>query len=170
MKNRLKQMGSGLVALLTVTILLGCDLSTPTSSSAPPSPALPNEWVSVDDYTVIVHEFNRETLTDSEGNVEHVYYLHVEYDNQSNKAVDYRLNQWSVFDDENYAYDYELADRYYEDVGKPRLRESMLNPGMQVKGWAAFLVPEDATISRAQFLTGYLDGTAVDFALTTTEP
>lgn len=170
MKNQLKSIISGLVALLTIVILLGCDLSTPASTSSPPSPASPQEWVTVGEYTVIVHEFDEETFTDSDGNVECIFYLHVEYDNQSNEAVDYRLNQWSVFDDENYAYDYEIMDRYYEDQGKPRLRESMLNPGMQVKGWAAFLVPEGATINRAQFLTGYFDGTAVDFILEPSTP
>ena len=94
-------------------------------------------------------------------------FLHqyVEYDNQGREPLDYRLNQWSIFDDENYAYDYEIMNFYYQDQSRPRLEESVLNPGMQVKGWAAFPIPDDVTIDRVQFLTGYLDSHAADITV-----
>ncbi len=134
-----------------------------TETIAGPTKFQAGERIQVGDYDIIVHQITQEYVLNRDDEQERIVYANVEYHNNTqDKALSYRLNQWSLFDVEGYAYEYEISSYLYQERDKQRLRESLLNPQTHVRGWVAFKVPQGVVLERLQFLTGFLAGQAAD--------
>ncbi len=118
------------------------------------------EWVTVDDYTVRVESGQKDAVIYDNGLIspEHVRSVRVlvAYANHSAQALKFRLSQWLLFDIEGYSYESELRDQFYADDAPVKLREGMIDPGQQTRGWVAFKLPEKAQPAYVQFRTDYL--------------
>lgn len=111
----------------------------------------PGQWIKVADVDVLLHSFSEETV-----GKEHVLFAEVEYVNKTSDPMKYRHDQWIVFDKAGYTYeatmDY-LHPKLYKGkiyIGGTR----MLNPGMRLRGWLAFILPAESVIECLQFSAG----------------
>lgn len=116
------------------------------------------QWVSVENYAICVHSSKDVVVYDtgasSPANVRSVRVL-VEYANNTTIPFRFSLNQWLLFDTDNFAYESEIRNQFYEEDAIHRLKEGTIQPGQKVKGWVAFQVPEKARLSHIQFQMGY---------------
>lgn len=110
------------------------------------------QWLKVAGYEVFVH-----TITTQSLKAEHVFYVDVEYRNNTSAPLHCRHDQWIVFDKDGYTY--EAAKDFsrptlYED-GKRYLGMSRtITQGMKLRGWLAFVLPETASVAYLQFSAG----------------
>ena len=113
-----------------------------------------NHWVNADNYTICVHALKDMIVYDSgattPAHVRSVRIL-VEYANHSNVSLKFRLSQWLLFDTEGFAYEFEIRNQFYEKDAVHKLKEGVMIPGQQVKGWVAFQLPKEAQLSHVQF-------------------
>ncbi len=127
-----------------------------------------NQWASADGYNVRVQAWKDGVVYDSgtltPANVRSIRAL-VEYANYSNDPLKFRLGQWLLFDTEGFAYEFEIRNQFYENDALRKLKEGMLVPGQQVKGWVAFQLPEDAQLSHVQFQSGSQSANTLLFRL-----
>ena len=119
-----------------------------------------DQWVSVDDYTVRVEGGLKDALIHDTGvrppeDVRSVRIL-VVYANPSNQPLKYRLGQWLLFDAEGFSYESELRDQFYQDDARVKLREGVIDPGQQARGWVAFKIREKAQPAYVQFRADYM--------------
>ena len=63
--------------------------------------------------------------------------LLVEYANQAQEPLTFRLSQWLLFDTDGYNYQFELRNQFYEDDALRKLKEGIVVPGTtgSVAGW-----------------------------------
>lgn len=111
----------------------------------------PGQWLKVADTDLYLHSFSEETLEK-----QHVLCAEVEYVNKTDASMKLRHDQWIVFDKTGYTYeptmDY-LHPQLYK--GKTYLgRTRVLNPGMRLRGWLIFPLPDDSVIECLQFTAG----------------
>lgn len=143
----------------------------------------PQQWIAVGEYLLYIHGFldelsppprsqpaavASETIALAQGAVDRLVYVNVEYQNlTSDQTLSYRLNQWTVFDSEGYAYQPLSGSTIglFSERGRPALREGALGPGTRVRGWLAFRVPYRCELERLQFLTGFLTSKVADISL-----
>lgn len=154
------------------------------------------QWIRVGDYAIFLHSVHEEYLANSQTVVAHyerprllnsqggdlvwqdspednagkerVVYLNVEYANPTDtKSIKCGLSQWRVYDKESYGYEPEaLSNWLYKDNNKRQLVDSFVNPGLNLRGWVAFIVPKPADIGRVQFMSGHLSGKTADLTIT----
>ena len=153
-----------------------------------------NQWVRVKDYAVCVAaiedvqvrpfrfsfeaaDYEAPDLVLEDGSVvvggtrsdwPRIVFVNVIYHNPTqNKTLDYRRNQWFLFDSDGYSYEAVDANRFlYENNDKPFLGGTRyLNPGLKARGWLAYELKDQAVPERIQFVDGFLRGNSVDFLL-----
>ncbi len=111
----------------------------------------PGQWLKIADVDVLLHSFSEETVEK-----EHVLCAEVEYVNNTHSSMEMRHDQWIVFDKAGYTYeasmDYLHPKLYAGKIYIGRMR--MLNPGMRLRGWLVFILPQTSRIECLQFSTG----------------
>lgn len=123
-----------------------------------------SDWKKSDNYSIKVHSAFEETVQNLQGKMERIFYLDVECQNNSKKTASCHGGQWQVFDENGFVYEREYLPSYlYGDRGKNPLLETVLVPGMNVRGWLAFKIPEGKKIKKFQFFSGYLSQEVVQF-------
>ncbi|GAB4213411.1 MAG: hypothetical protein OHK0022_50530 [Roseiflexaceae bacterium] len=143
----------------------------------------PQQWIAVGEYLLYIHGFldeispaprgqaptvATETIALVQGAVDRLVYVNVEYQNlTSDQTLSYRLNQWTVFDSEGYAYPAVSSSTagLFTERGRPPLRDGALGPGTRVRGWMAFRVPYGCELERLQFISGFLTSKIADISL-----
>jgi hypothetical protein len=90
-------------------------------------------------------------------NEEEAYYIEVLYENRTSDPLKYRHDQWIFFDTHGHTFepakDFTHPHLYTNEkiyLGMTRV----LNPGMKLRGWLAFVLPPATTIEYLQFLAG----------------
>lgn len=87
--------------------------------------------------------------------------IEVEYQNNTyDKTISYNLFDWTVSDQEGYAY-----DSTFLATKTPDLSSGDLNPGGKVKGWVTFEVLESSTKFKAKFTPSFWDNDNVEIEL-----
>lgn len=121
------------------------------------------QWLRVGEYDVVLHGVAYEKQKG-----ERIFYIHVEYENKTDSPVKYRHDQWIVFDTDGHTFepvkDFTHPHLYTEDkiyLGMTRV----LNPGMKLKGWLAFVLSEVSTFEYLQF-SGGVPIRSVEFRIT----
>lgn len=130
----------------------------------------PNRWLAIDDYTIFVHSGLKDAVINDTGLitpelVRSVRIL-VEYNNHSEKPVKFRLGQWLLFDTDGFSYESELRNQFYEDDASCKLREGIIDPGQQVKGWVAFSITKNSRLSHVQFRADFITRKVINIQLT----
>ena len=116
------------------------------------------EWLKIGSHSVCVRDLKDSTVYD-DGILEpqHVrsFRVLVSYENHSNEVVSVGLRQWSLFDSEGFAYEFELRNQFYQDFysdDAPRkLKEGEIMPGQKIQGWVAFQPAIDAKVTHVTF-------------------
>jgi DNA-directed RNA polymerase subunit RPC12/RpoP len=110
------------------------------------------QWLRVAEYDVIL----RGVANDKAGG-EKIFYIEVEYENKTTDPVKYRHDQWVVFDTEGHSFepvkDFTNPQLYTNEkiyLGMTRV----LNPGMKLRGWLAFVLPGESRFEYLQFSGG----------------
>jgi predicted RNA-binding Zn-ribbon protein involved in translation (DUF1610 family) len=110
------------------------------------------QWLHVAEYDLILHQVEHRKV-----NEEQVLYIEAEYENKTGGPIKYRHDQWVVFDTEGHTFepakDFTHAHLYGGDkiyLGMTRV----LNPGMRLKGWLAFVLPSSIKVEYVQFSGG----------------
>lgn len=117
----------------------------------------PSDWKKVEDHSIKVHSAFEEMVQNSKGGKERIFYLEVECQNNSSKTIKCHGGQWQLFDENGFVYEREYLPSYlYGDRGKSPLLETVLAPGMNVRGWLAFKLPAEKKIKKFHFFSGYL--------------
>jgi len=118
------------------------------------------QWLRVAEYDVLLHQIMK---TDD------AFYIEVEYENKTADPIKYRHDQWIIFDDQGHTFeavkDFNQPDLYRDEkiyLGMTRV----LNPGMQLRGWLAFVLPASTEFEYLQFSAGWPIKT-VEFRFTT---
>lgn len=96
---------------------------------------------------------------------ERILYAEIAYENRTEIPLKYRHDQWVVFDKSGYTFepakDYDYRHLYAGDkiyLGMTR----HLNPGMKLRGFLAFVLPESFAFEYLQFSAGY-PGKTIEF-------
>ena len=112
----------------------------------------PGQWIKVAGVNVLLHKFSVEKV-----GKERVLFIEVEYENKTSDPLKYRHDQWIVYDKTGYTYeavkDFSHPYLYKKDkiyLGMTRV----LNPGMRLRGWLAFVLPTKSDIECLQFSAG----------------
>jgi len=115
------------------------------------------KWLRVGEYDIFVHRVT-EQLHISDQKRKQVIYIEVEYRNQSQvENLSCRRNQWRVYSAEGNSYEAEAIGIAYLFREKHYFgSENLINPGMNVRGWFAFILPEGAKIRFLQFMTAFI--------------
>jgi hypothetical protein len=116
------------------------------------------EWIQVGEYNIFVHQVI-EQFHQKDQKIERVIYTEVEYRNQTEEeSMSCRRNQWHLFAQDGYSYEAvsELSSSFLYRDRRYFGGERYINPGMNVRGWLAFPVPEKAKIMMLQFMTGFI--------------
>jgi DNA-directed RNA polymerase subunit RPC12/RpoP len=110
------------------------------------------QWLRVAEYDVILLRVDDRATGDGK-----VFHIEVEYQNKTDAPIKYRHDQWVLFDAEGHSFepvkDFTHPHLYSEDkiyLGLTRV----LNPGMKLKGWLAFVLPESSRFEYLQFSAG----------------
>jgi hypothetical protein len=122
------------------------------------------EWIEVGEFDIYVHEVNKgQDITNGKRSV----YIEVEYaNNRSTEELSCRRNQWYLYDDQGYSYEAESGSEMYESKDLQYLGgDRFVNQGMKLRGWLVFQVPEEASIERIQFITGFIGTETADIIL-----
>ena len=123
------------------------------------------EWVRVGEYEVIVHKATGRVHGQGQ-NKARVISIEIEYRNETNeKDLSCRQNQWILYDENGYKYNAQsgsLAVHLYHD--KHYFGNTCtLKPGMNVRGWLVFTLPENAKTQALQFITAFLNTQTAEF-------
>lgn len=112
----------------------------------------PGQWIRVAEYDVCLHKFSNQKV-----GKEQVLLIEVEYENKTADPLKYRHDQWIVFDKTGYTFepvkDFSHPHLYKQDhiyAGMTRV----LNPGMRLRGWYAFVLPPGSVLECLQFSAG----------------
>lgn len=123
------------------------------------------EWVEVGEYDLIVHKITEQQRIHRQKQ-ERIIYIDIEYRNRTeDEELSCRRNQWYVYSEAGHKYEAEsdmTASSLYHDkhyFGS----ESALKPGMNVRGWLAFVLPAGARIRVLQFMTAFLGTKTAEF-------
>jgi len=120
------------------------------------------QWLKVAEYDLILHQME----TNKTGGTD-ILYIDVGYENKSATPVKYRHDQWVVFTSTGHSF--EPAKEFTH----PQLYESdkiylgmtrVLNPGMNLRGWLAFVLPGGTKLKYIQF-SGGISPKTVEFQL-----
>lgn len=112
----------------------------------------PCQWIKVAEYDVFLHKFSVEKVSK-----ERVLFIEVEYENKTADPLKYRHDQWIIYDKTGYTYE------AVKDFSHPHLykkekiylgMQRILNPGMRLRGWLAFVLPLENAIECLQFSAG----------------
>lgn len=133
-----------------------------------------DQWVTVDDYTVRVEGGLKDGVIHDTGvrppeDVRSVRVL-VAYANHSRQALKFRLGQWQLVDVEGFAYDSELRDQFYEGDALVKLREGVIDPGQEARGWVAFKTPAKAQPEYIRFRADYVTRNVVNVRVSRSGP
>lgn len=111
------------------------------------------QWFRVADTDVMLH-YTGFHNTDKE----RIFYAEIVYENKTDGPLKYRHDQWVIFDKSGYTFepakDYDYRHLYTGDkiyLGMTR----HLNPGMKLRGYLAFVLPESFSFEYLQFSAGY---------------
>lgn len=110
------------------------------------------QWLRVAEYDVNLCRVIAETI---EG--EQVIYVEVEYENKFSAPLKYRHDQWIVFDMDGHTFEpaKDFTHPHLYTNGKIYLGMTrVLSPGMKLKGWLAYLLPENIKFKFLQFAAG----------------
>lgn len=111
------------------------------------------QWIKVAAYEVFLHAVLDESIKK-----DRVFYIEVEYRNESPAPITCRHDQWVVFDRDGYTYEPVMDFSFpelYEQTGKRYLGVSrIITSGMKLRGWLAFRLPSSATTAYLQFSGG----------------
>jgi DNA-directed RNA polymerase subunit RPC12/RpoP len=119
------------------------------------------QWLKVGEYEIFVHQIMEETTPK-----ERLLFVNLEYRNTRHESLSCRRNQWVLFDAEGYTYDPATNTSLLEARERPALTgERFINPGMRLRGWIVFKLPEHCIVDRLQFLTGFLGTKTAEFLL-----
>lgn len=132
------------------------------------------EWVTVDEYTVRVESGMKDAVIHDTGvrppeDVRSVRVL-VAYANHSRQALKFRLGQWQLVDVEGFAYNSELRDQFYADDAPVKLREGVIDPGHEARGWVAFKVPAKTQPAYIRFRADYVTRNVVNVRVSRSGP
>jgi hypothetical protein len=123
------------------------------------------EWVKVGEYEIIIHKVVEQHRIHKQKK-ERIIYIDVEYRNQTmSEELSCRRNQWYLFSVEGYKYEAEsemtAASLYHRKhyLGG----ESLIKPGMNLRGWLAFVLPGESQIKILQFMTAFLRTKTAEF-------
>jgi hypothetical protein len=119
------------------------------------------EWIQVGDYDIFVHQIivEKEVVDNKR-----LVYIEVEYANQrSAEELSCRVNQWVLYDSQGYSYEAKSSRNLYENKNVQYLgSDRFLSQNMQLRGWLAFEIPENAILKRIQFITAFLGTKTAD--------
>lgn len=111
------------------------------------------QWLRVGEYEVFLHSVVVETVQK-----ERVLYIEVAYRNTSIGALSCRHDQWVVFDREGYTYepvkDYDFRALYEGNAKRYVGMSRVITPGMRLRGWLGFVLPDTAIVEYLQFSGG----------------
>lgn len=122
------------------------------------------EWIQVGDYDIFVHNVNQEQeVIDGK----RLIYIEVEYaNNRSSEELSCRRNQWYLYDSEGYSYEAESGGDVYINNDLQYLGgDRFVNQGMKLRGWLVFRVPENTSVKRIQFITGFIGTETADIII-----
>lgn len=118
------------------------------------------EWITVGEYDICVHQ-----VVEQIDGLQRIIYAEVEYRNQSGQEnLSCRRNQWHLYARDGYSYEAESpAGARYLYAEKPYFGgDRFLNPGMNVRGWLAFKLPQEAQAVVLQFMTAFIGTKTAD--------
>lgn len=122
------------------------------------------QWIRVATYEVCLHVMLDEIIKE-----DRVFYIEVEYRNESPVPLTCRHDQWVVFAQDGYTYEPVMDFSFpelYEKNGKRYLGASrVITPGMRLRGWLAFRLPSLSMTAYLQF-SGGMPSKTVEFQLT----
>ena len=98
---------------------------------------------------VFLHKFSVEKVSK-----ERVLFIEVEYENKTSDPLKYRHDQWIIYDKTGYTYEAVKDFSHPHFYKKEKIYLGMtrvLNPGMRLRGWLAFVLPKESDIERLQF-------------------
>lgn len=111
------------------------------------------QWLRVGEYEVFVHSIGEETVQK-----QRVLYIEVAYRNASSIDLTCRHDQWVVFDRDGYTYeptkDYDFRALYESNARRYVGLSRVITPGMLLRGWLGFVLPETALLAYLQFSGG----------------
>jgi len=122
------------------------------------------EWIRAGEYDIFVHKVTEQFHTHGQKE-ERVIYAEVEYRNQTKEEnISCRRNQWHLFGKDGYSYEAKsgMEASYLYQEKRYFGSERFINPGMNVRGWLGFSVPEDAKITILQFMTAFIGTKTAD--------
>ena len=162
-----KRLYLSMLLILYGVFITGC-VAMSQKQSPEDFPGSINEWIQVGDYDIYVHEIG---IEEEAVKGKKLAYIEVEYaNNRSTEELSCRRNQWYLYDTQSYSYEAE-SDSFNDDFNGDLYEitnlhylggERYLSPNMHVRGWLIFVVPEEATLDRIQFITGFLGTKSVD--------
>jgi Domain of unknown function (DUF4352) len=125
----------------------------PAAAVATAEPA----WQALPPYALALCDVREHTFTDATLAAGPIRCLCVEvlYQNRGDQAITCNKAQWTLFDTDGYAYEFELINRYYQQLADRTLLETTLAPGQRLRGWVAFKVPLTARQAYVQFRPNY---------------
>ncbi len=110
------------------------------------------QWLKVAEYDVSLLRVENKKVKG-----EKIFYIEVEYENKSSDPIKCRHDQWIVFDTEGHTFEPAKDFTHPQLYSQERIYLGMtrvLNPGMKLKGWLAFLLPASSTFEYLQFSGG----------------
>jgi DNA-directed RNA polymerase subunit RPC12/RpoP len=111
------------------------------------------QWLRVGEYEVFLHSIGEETVQKKR-----VLYIEVAYRNVSGRDLTCRHDQWVVFDQDGYTYepvkDYDFRALYESDARRYVGLSRVITPGMRLRGWLGFVLPDTALVAYLQFSGG----------------
>jgi hypothetical protein len=130
------------------------------------------QWVQVGDYEIFVHRVTEQVHQYlNKEKEERVVYIEVEYRNQTEiEGMSCRANQWKLYSEKGQSYEtmnLGLAYLFPDDQSDKHYfgSQQFINPGMNVRGWLAFVVSKDEKIKLLQFLTAFIGTRTVEFMI-----
>ena len=110
------------------------------------------QWLRIAEYDLILHGIENSMIADRR-----VFYIQVEYENKASGPIKYRHDQWVIFGRDGCSLepvkDFTHPHLYSDEkiyLGMTRV----LNPGMHLRGWLAFVLPPALTVEYLQFSGG----------------
>lgn len=128
-----------------------------------------DRWLAINDYTIFVHSALRDAVINDTGLITPEFVrsvrILVEYINHSDTSIKFRLSQWLLFDTDGFSYESEIRNQFYEDDASCKLREGIIDPGQQAKGWVAFKVSIKSRLSHIQFRADFITSKVINIRL-----
>jgi hypothetical protein len=155
------------LAVLLCTLLLASCAAKPDTPNQRSTHTL-QEWIQVGDYDIFVHQYTQQqNIVDGKRLVS----IEVEYaNNRSLEELSCRRNQWYLYDTQGHSY--EAESDWFNEEYKGDLYEMtnlsylggdhVLSQNGHLRGWLIFVVPEETSIEKIQFMTEFLDTKTAD--------